>query len=119
MLGGGAGGIDRDAVEMGELAFGDARADRPGEGAAHQRLSSRTIAPPFITSRTAPRRGDVARRIAVDGDEVGEQAGPDRAAVGEAEEPGIARGGGDQHVGAGASPSAAISSISRALSPWA
>ena len=48
--------------------------------------------------------GNVAGRIALDRDQIGEQAGPDRAAVGEPEDAGVAGGRGDQHVGGAHAP---------------
>src|SRR5207302_1179680 len=47
----------------------------------------------------------VARRIAVDSDEIGEQAWPNFAAIGEVEDVCVARGRGDQHIGRGHSGS--------------
>ena len=35
--------IDRSAGQVGKLAFGEARADRPGESTRHQCASERTI----------------------------------------------------------------------------
>ena len=41
VLPGGLGRIDRLALQVGQLAFGEARADRPGECAWHVPISSR------------------------------------------------------------------------------
>ena len=81
-------GQDRSApLEMGELAFGDARADRR-VNASGISGSRRGQFAALHHQPHAPDGGDVARRIALDRDQVGEQARADRAAVGQAEDAG-------------------------------
>ena len=93
--------IDRHALEMGQFALGEQRADRSGERAAHQRSLAADDLAALHDHADVLDGGDVAGRVAVDRDEVGEQAQLDLAAIAEAEDPGVARGRGDQHLRGG------------------
>ena len=107
------------ALEMGQFALGDARADRSGERAAPSaRLAAADDLAALHDHADVLDGGDVAGRVAVDRDEVGEQAQLDLAA--------IARGGRSWRcprsrrstLAAAGMPARCIASISSQFCPW-